>query len=276
MNLVLAHLGFAGCVALAAWAQHLTGFAFALILLGLVGAFDLAPLADAANAATLLTLFHAAIQFRRQPLVPQWRIVRPTLMASLAGVAIGVGLLSWLGGQAVQALRALLGVAILACAGLMLLRTAPRPALSGQRGFALAGAVSGVMSGLFSSPGPPLVYHLYRQPLERHVVHQCLLLVFTANAALRLALVLAAGRLSGRAVALGACAVPAVWLVNQWQHRWPTPLGADGVRRLVAALMVMAGLALVASGIERRAPEGVRSSGLTPRSSAPRETRGQV
>jgi uncharacterized membrane protein YfcA len=245
VNLVLAHLGFAACVALATWAQHLTGFAFALILLGLVGAFNLAPLADAADAATLLTLLQAAIHFRRQPLTPQWRIVRPTLVASLAGVTIGVALLGWLGGHAMQALRALLGLAILGCAGLLMLRAAPRPALSGERGFALAGAVSGVMGGLFSSPGPPLVYHLYRQPLERRVVQQCLLLMFAANAALRLVLVLAAGRLSLRAVALGACAVPAVWAVHQWQQRRPTRLGADGVRRLVGALLVLAGLALV-------------------------------
>jgi uncharacterized membrane protein YfcA len=249
VTLVLAHLLFAGCAALATWAQNLTGFAFALILLGLVGAFDLAPLADAADAAMLLTLVNAVVHFRQRPLTPHWRLMRPTLAASLVGVAAGVLLLAWLGGHAVQALRGLLGVAILACAAMLMLRATPRASLSGTRGFALAGVVSGVMSGLFSSPGPPLVYHLYRQPLERPVVQQCLLLVFTANAALRLVLVLVTGRTFWHALALAACAAPAVWIVTRWQHRRPTRIRPDSLRRLVCALLVLAGLALVGTGM---------------------------
>jgi uncharacterized membrane protein YfcA len=132
---------------------------------------------------------------------------------------------------------------------MLLLRATPRATISGARGFALAGAAAGVMGGLFSSPGPPIVYHMYRQPLDRWVVQQCLLLVFTANAALRLALVMAAGRLSLRAVVLCACAVPAVYLVNRWQRRRPSRLGADAVRRLVCALLAMVGVALVAAAV---------------------------
>jgi len=244
---VLAHLLFAGCAALATWAQNLTGFAFALILLGLVGAFRLAPVADAANAATLLVLLNAAVHFRRHAITPHWRLVRPALATSLAGVAAGVALLSWLGGQGAQALRGMLGVAILACAALLLLRAAPRATLSGTRGFALAGAVSGIMGGLFSSPGPPLVYHMYRQPLERPVVQQCLLLVFTANAALRFALVLTTGRISIGVLALAASAAPAVWLVTRWQHRRPTQIRPETLRWLVCALLAAAGVALVSA-----------------------------
>lgn len=47
------------CVALASCAQSLSGFAFALILLGLAGLFELAPLADLANVATVLALVNA-------------------------------------------------------------------------------------------------------------------------------------------------------------------------------------------------------------------------
>jgi hypothetical protein len=47
-----AHLTFLVFVAGAVYAQALTGFALALILLGLVGATDLVPLTDAVNAST--------------------------------------------------------------------------------------------------------------------------------------------------------------------------------------------------------------------------------
>ena len=242
---VLTYPLFAGCVALATYAQNLTGFAFALILLGLVSALNLASVVDAANAATLLTLLNAGIHFRQHRLTPQWRIMRPALATSLVGVVLGVALLAWLSGNAVQALRGLLGVVIMACAVLLLLNGRPRATLSGPGPFALAGVVSGVMGGLFSSPGPPLVYHMYRQPLERWVVMQCLLLVFTVNAALRLVLVIVAGEMSLRSLALSACAVPAVVLVNRWHHRRPPGFSEDTVRRLVGGLLVLAGLALV-------------------------------
>ena len=40
------HLWFLVCVGIASYAQNLTGFAFSLLLLGLAGVLDLAPLAD--------------------------------------------------------------------------------------------------------------------------------------------------------------------------------------------------------------------------------------
>ena len=48
------HALFLLFVALAVYAQNLTGFALALILLGLIGITDLVPLTDAANAVTSL------------------------------------------------------------------------------------------------------------------------------------------------------------------------------------------------------------------------------
>jgi uncharacterized protein len=63
------HLLFLMFVAVAVYAQNLTGFALALILLGLVGATDLVPLVDAVNAVTVIIAATACtFLYRRWPL----------------------------------------------------------------------------------------------------------------------------------------------------------------------------------------------------------------
>lgn len=240
-------LAFASCVALATFVQNLTGFAFGLVLLGLVSVLHLASVSDAANAATLLTLANAASYFRLNRLQPQWRVVQPAIVPSLVGVACGVTLLAWLSSNATQALRGLLGVAIVACAVLLLRSATPRETPSGRASMMAVGAVSGLMGGLFSSAGPPLVYHLYRQPLPREVIRQCLVLMFGVNQVLRLVLVVASGQFSARSALLGVTLLPVVHAVTWWQHRHPPPIGASTVRRVTAALLMLAGVSMVAS-----------------------------
>lgn len=246
----MTYLLFSACVALATYMQNLTGFAFSLILLGLVGSLQLAPIADAANAATVLTLVNAAVYFNRQPLTAQWRVMLPAMPSSLFGVLLGVWLLHWLSSNAVEGLRALLGVSIIACALLLMRPAPPLAALSGPRAFAFVGALSGVLGGLFSSAGPPLVYHMYRQPLERQVVQHCLLLMFACNALLRLLLVAGGGEFSVQALRLTACAVPVVYLVNQLQHRFPSKLDRRATQYVVAALLLGSGTMLLGSSLK--------------------------
>ena len=238
---------FAGCVAIATCIQNLTGFAFGLILLGLVSLLDLASVPDAANASTVLTLVNAASYFRWHRLRPEWSIVRPAIVPSLLGVSVGVALLAWLSGNAAQALRGLLGLAILACAFGLLVESKPRSTVSRRAAFAAVGAMSGLMGGLFSSAGPPLVYHMYRQPAPREVIQQCLLLMFAINQVLRLALVAGTGKFSLHSALLSAAAVPAVYFVTWLQHRYMPTLGIVTTRRVVSGLLILAGGSLLIS-----------------------------
>ena len=139
------------CVGLATYAQNLTGFAFSLILLGLVSVFDIASVNDAANAATVLSLINAWTYFRARPGPVPWQLMKPALNGSTVGVIVGLMLLVWLSGSAVSWLRGLLGVSILICAVLLLLQGKPLPAVSGRTSFALIGGLSGVLGGLFST-----------------------------------------------------------------------------------------------------------------------------
>ncbi len=238
---------FMACVACATYAQNLTGFAFGLILLGLTATLHVSAVADTANAAMVLTLVNAWASFRGQPETPPWRLMRPALATSFFGVAVGVALLGWLSSGAVNYLRGLLGVSILGCATLLFLQTRPRSSLSPPRSFAFVGVLSGLLGGLFASSGPPLVFHMYRQPLQRDQIRLALLLVFAFNAFVRLLLVLFSGQFSGQALLLSACAVPVVYGVTRLQLRHRSALEPATLRRIVAFLLLISGSTLLIS-----------------------------
>lgn len=238
---------FVVCVALATCAQNLTGFAFGLILLGLTASLHVASVTDAANAAMVLTLVNAWASFRGQRVAPPWRLMRPTLIGSAIGVGVGVALLGWLSGNAVAVLRGLLGLSITACASLLLLQARPRQQVSGPAAFAGVGVLSGLLGGLFASSGPPLVYQMYREPLDRTLVRHALLLVFAFNAFIRLVLIVPSGQFSAHALVLAVCAVPVVYGVTWLQIRFPIHLAPSSLRKIVAGLLLASGLSLLLS-----------------------------
>ena len=71
---ILGTVGVLLCITLASYVQSLTGFAFGLIFLALVGVLDLIPMEVAANAVTLITLSQTLFYFREYPLTDDWRL----------------------------------------------------------------------------------------------------------------------------------------------------------------------------------------------------------
>lgn len=243
------HLLFLACVALATYVQSLTGFAFALILVGLVGVFRILPVVDVVNAATVLVLVNAAVYLRHHRPRSIWTVVRPTLLGSLGGVLVGVLLLSWLTAHALDLLRLLLGVAIVVCSGLLVMQARPLATPSGLATQIAYGGIGGIMAGLFSSGGPPVVFHLYRQPLDRAVVKQCLMLIFAGNSMLRLALLAATGQFSAQSMLLAVEAIPVVYAVTRWHARRPPRVSPRLVKGLVCTLLLATGVALIGSAL---------------------------
>lgn len=240
-----AFLAFLASVALASYAQNLTGFAFSLILLGLVSVLHIASIADTANAAMVLTLVSAWTYFRTHRAPPPWALVRPAMVGSALGVAGGVALLGWLSGSSLVLLRALLGVCVLGCALLLVARGDQGAVPLKPWRFAWVGMLAGVLGGLFSTSGPPLVYYLYRQPLDRETVRRALLLLFAFGAAVRLVLVLPTGQFSLRAVLLAACAIPVVYGVTRWHHHMQPRWSVGTLQRVVAGLLGLTGVLLL-------------------------------
>ena len=237
--------GFLLCVVIATSAQRITGFALALILLGLTSLFDLVPLADVANVATVLSLANAAIALRGTRHSLDWAMLRSTAAGSVVGVAVGVALLGWLSANVTMVLRLLLGLVIIGCALIVLLRGEPLPRRSSNASFGGFGVLSGVLGGLFSASGPPLVYQFYRQPMELEALRDTLTAALATSAFLRLAMVLPSGQFSRGALVLCLLALPVTTAITWWFKRHPPPWRRTVVLKLVSALLVLTGLGLV-------------------------------
>lgn len=241
---------FLASVGVATATQNITGFAMVLVLLGLTGLFELVPLHDAANAATVLSLVNAAVALRAHKHAVDWPLIRSTTLGTVVGVAAGVALLAWLSANAVIVLRLLLGVVVIACAGIVLLRVEPLARRSPPGAFVLTGLLSGVLGGLFSASGPPLVYQFYRQPLSLHAVRDSLLALLAVTSLLRLVMVVPTGQFSREALVLSVLGAPVVVLVAWWMRRHPPPWQRDAVLRIVCALLVLTGIGLIAPALQ--------------------------
>jgi hypothetical protein len=239
------HALFLACVLLACYVQNLTGFAFGLVLLGLAGLMDVAPLPTLTHVVSVLVLVNAVGLFRGAR--PQFdaSIMLPTLSLSLAGVLLGVGLLSIISADSLPGLKLILGMTILGTAIHLVQQVAPLPERSSRASFAGIGLLSGVLGGLFSTAGPPLVYHFYRQPMPQNAIRDALVTVFAVNALLRLALMGGTGQLSWDVLWLSAEAVPIVLLLTRVMANRPAPWPPETVKRLVCLLLVGVALGLM-------------------------------
>lgn len=243
----LDHLLYLLCVALACTVQNLTGFAFGLVLLGLAALSGVAPLPTLTHVVSVLVLVNAAGLFlRARPQLPRG-VMRPTLLASLFGVLAGVLLLQWLARTWLPLLQAMLALTIAVAALDLLLRPQPAARLAPARRFAGFGLLSGLLGGLFSTAGPPLVYHFYRQPLPPQQVRDALLTVFALNALLRLGLMGAGQQLDRSVLWLSLEALPLVWLISRAMAGRPPPLPPTLLRRLVCLLLLGVAASLAAS-----------------------------
>lgn len=236
---------FLSCVAVASAAQGVTGFALALILLGLSGLFELAPLADVANVANVLSLASGCVALRGSPRSVDRSILRATVTGSVLGVALGVVLLAWLSANVVLLLRFLLGLVVIACAVVVLVRPRPLPQRSSRWSFQAFGVLSGLLGGLFSASGPPLVYQFYRQPLELEAVRDTLVAALAVGSLVRLAMVVPSGQFSLNALGLTVVAVPLSTGMTWWIRRHPPRLDRELVLKLVCALLVVTGVGLI-------------------------------
>ena len=232
-------------VVLASACQNLTGFAFSLIFVGLASALRLMPIADAANVAGLLSLVNGVVYLRSHPFQPRWDLLKPMLASSLIGVVLGLALLHGLSGGLVKVLRTLLGITIIVCAVVLLLQKQQRATPAGTAAMWVAGLLSGVLGGLFSTSGPPMVYHLYRQPMAAALVRQCLLITFLATTVLRLAIVVPAGELRRDSLITAAIALPVVALVTWLLAKYPPPLSTRALQWMVCVLLMAAGLSML-------------------------------
>ena len=95
--------------------------------------------------------------------------------------------------------------------------------------------------------GPPIVYHLYRQPFTLDLVRSTLLMVFACTSMSRTVNVYAAGDMEASILWLSAIASSlGSAFVTMFARRFPPPLSNDQLRKLVFGVLMLIGGYLMA------------------------------
>jgi uncharacterized protein len=245
-GVLLAFLVLAGA---AAYAQTLTGFAFGLITMGGVGLTGLLSLPDAAMIVSVLTLVNATQMLMKGWRDVAWREFVIVMAASIPMLFVGYWLLEWLAGTRADLLRLILGLVIIVSSLQLARKLEPLAKQSSDGSFLFFGAIAGVMGGMFSTAGPPLVYHFYRQPMPLVKIRETLVTVFALNAVFRIGLVIASGDLPAASTLSGLLAIPAIMGATYAARRWPPPISPATMRRIVFVLLFLSGVSLGAPAV---------------------------
>lgn len=233
-------------MAIASYIQAIAGFAFGVLVMGGISAFHLMSVAEGAIVVSLLAMVNTATALSKGFANIRWREAGISLLFSMPFLIIGLYLLDLLSGSHIEILRIGLSIAILV-SGLMLLKPPPHDAeVSGLPSFAGFGVLAGLMGGLFSISGPPMVYQFYRQPMSIRVIRDSLLALYFSGAAARTVLVAFDTGIETRLLFLSAGALPVVILFTKLGQNFAPDLSIVAMRRIVFGLIALTALILLA------------------------------
>ena len=225
------------------------GFVIAMIASGAASAFHLMPLPLLAIEISLLTLSNSPVALFGHLRDIDWRLALPALVGMFPTLWIGIELLSYLNSSSAATLQIVLGATI-AFGSLVV---AVKPKRYERRSWALLtflqGALAGFIGGMFGFTGPPLIYHLYRQPVEPVVVRITLIFMFMASSMIRLTVVGFQGGLVSEVWSTFLWIAPFVLGATYLGRRYPPRISARNVRRTAFAFLTLIGVGLMLSGV---------------------------
>jgi uncharacterized membrane protein YfcA len=227
------------CIFVAAFIRGFTGFGLAVVGVPLLSLF-FAP-AEIVPSIMILAII-AGLQ-----LIPKiWRSVDwKLLMPTVLGAAIGTPLGTWLlAGVSDNAMRVLIGLAVLAASGAVQLgfRFSRRPHAGISAGF---GAVAGLTGGAAAMPGPSVIFLFLAVPIAHEAGRASLILFFQVSAVMSAISATVGGLMQVHSLILGAMLVPAMLVGNALGDRVFDKASAKTYRRVV--VLLLAGLGAVAA-----------------------------
>ena len=230
---------------LGSFVQALSGFALGLIVLGSVTLLQLAPISFTAAVISMISLVNGGWVLARHPRAIEWRSVRWTVLGLIPAVGLGLALLARLDSDLPERLRQLLGVVILIAGIVMMLRPHPHAQPSGRSSTLLSGVAGGLLGGLFSTAGPPVVFHLYRQPWSLASIRSTLLTIFVLATLVRIGWQSARGELHWPMIEVALyCSLP-VLLAAHIGARLAPRIALAPMRRFAFALLALTGVGLL-------------------------------
>lgn len=231
--------------------QTVTGFGLAMIVIGINSAAGLTDMPFIASVVSLVSLVNSGVALPRHLHHIDWRLANTTLLGVIPASILGVVLLNFLNTQATSILELLLGCVISYGGITFALRPQQHKEMSRLRSFFSVGFISGLCGGLFGIPGPPIIFHLYRQPISLTVTRNMLLLIFACTAFSRSLYEFITTGFPKATLTTTLLAVPCVALVTLLTQRFPPPVSVNTVRHITFATLILIGASLIVRSLGR-------------------------
>lgn len=238
-------LPFLLIVVFAVYVQTVTGFGLAMIILGLASGLGVASVAALASVISIVSVVNSAVALRGNLHHIHWGKTLAMLAGVLPASIVGVLLLRYLSAEASDLVQLLLA-AVIIYGGLSLAwRPEPLKTVSSPMSFGWYGFLGGLFGGLFAIPGPPLIYQLYRQPLDLAPIRAILIFLNAVIAVSRTLFEGLQGALDVSIWVLSAVCLPAVALATMAGRRYPPPFSPHVMRRIAFLLLLLMGVSLM-------------------------------
>ena len=233
------------CLSAATLLQTLSGFGFGLLVVASFTLLDVLPLTATTFLVSLLGLVNSTtvvVKNRNAVKVPELKLM---LYTGIPLMLLGFVLLEYMSAHLTQFLNFILGISILLCCALMLEKRKRTDRQSRPRSFLIVGGVSGLLGGLFSTSGPPLVFQCYKQAWSIEAIRSTLLAVFTIGGIVRVGIALFGTLPDLDIMFLIAAAIPLVLLVTHFSRRLTPYVDAKWIRIIAITLLGVSGVSLV-------------------------------
>lgn len=241
-------LPFMAIIAVATYVQSVAGFALGMIVMGTVTTFNLVPIAFTSVVISFVTLINSIFILKGCFQQLNRRLVLLTVAGMLPGLMIGLTLLEYLSSEYNQILQNILGLAIIGAGISMILKSPHKDRKQSHEGMFLgAGTASGILTGLFSMGGPPLVYIFYRQPFTLNLIRLYLLSIFFVSSISRITMVGIQGGLTNDMLLFSIICIPVVLGMSWVAKHYPPPISLDTMRKFAFCLLMIIGSSLLFS-----------------------------
>lgn len=241
-------LPFMAIIAVATYVQSVAGFALGMIVMGTVTTFNLVPIAFTSVVISFVTLINSIFILKGCMQQLNRRLVLLTVAGMLPGLMIGLTLLEYLSSEYSQILQNILGIAIIGAGISMILKSPHKDRKQSHEGMFLgAGTASGILTGLFSMGGPPLVYIFYRQPFTLNLIRLYLLSIFFVSSISRITMVGIQGGLTSDMLLFSVICIPVVLGMSWVAKHYPPPISLNTMRKFAFCLLMIIGSSLLFS-----------------------------
>lgn len=230
---------------LGSFIQALTGFALGLIVLGTAILLQLSSIPFIAAVVSMISLANGLWVLGRHPREIEWHQVGWITLGLTPMIAVGMALLAYMDTTLPILLRQLLGGVILAAAVILLMRPHPLPRPSGAVAALASGVAGGLLGGLFSTAGPPIVFHIYRQPWRISQIRSTLLAVFILGTLLRIVVQIGRGEMDWSMVEAALWCIVPVLVAAQLGAGLSHTIPMAQMRRLAFGLLALSGAGLL-------------------------------